>query len=213
MQIRSFKFLAILLLALGISGYVVIAHRGVGKSNKYFQAEKSRNIEEDVNQAKQKGLAEIVIPCPIATWAEAPTIDSVLSSDSAVVARLLDKKSTYADEKKTAVVTWLRFEVIDHIAGPQIPVLPAPRDVPEELARNFDPSSDFFVRVLGGSVNQDGVRVVCDGPFSEFSLNKNYVLFVFFDSDTTQSLGGFNFGPESVIPIDDNGKLPVRPWL
>jgi hypothetical protein len=209
-QRKSYIGVSILLLLVLIGGYSLIAQRraaGDRSGDKYFPAEHSKNITEDAQQAKQKGLSEIYIPAPKVTWVGAENIDTILTTDSVVFAKLADKESAFYDSDKTAIVTWLRFDVIQHIAGPSIPSLPPPSNVPEELTRNFHPSSTFFVRVLGGTLYQDGVKVIGDGPFSDLTVGNNFVLFAFFDADTEQALAGFNFGPQCVIPVDATGAL------
>lgn len=210
MRIKFYIVTGILVSLVLIVGYSLNAQRAGRDRNadKYFAAENSKNIEEDVRQAKRKGLSEIYIPAAKVTWAGAEDMDEVLRIDSIVYAKLVDKESTFENNYKTSIGTWLRFEVIDHLVGPPIPGLPPPADAPQRLTRDFTPSFNFLVRVPGGSLYQDGVKVISDGPFPEFQLNKRFVLVVFFDGDAQQALGGFNLGPQGVIPIDDKGALP-----
>jgi hypothetical protein len=210
MRTKFYGVIGILVLLILVVGYSLTAQRAGRNRNadKYFEAENSKNIEEDVRQAKRKGLSQIYIPSPKQTWVGAEDMDEVLRRDSVVYAKLVDKESAFFDNDKTSIVTWLRFEVIDHVVGPPIPGLPPPSNAPERLTRNFTPSFNFLVRVPGGSLHQDGVKVISDGPFPEFQSNNRFVLFVFFDSDAQEAEGGFNLGPQGVIPIDNKGALP-----
>ncbi len=207
-RMRVYRIAGVLIIVLIVAAiYTLVAHQQQ-KATRYFQTTRSKNIVEDVEQAKQKGLSEIHIPIPKVTGPEANDIDTMLLSDSVVVARLIDKESAFYDDTKSVIVTWLRFEPSTHIAGPAIPNLPLPSNAPDRLTR-IAAQASFLVRVYGGTIHEAGVKVVSDSPLAELPVGSNFVLFVFFDRDATEAFGGLNYGPQSVIRIDEAGKVHV----
>jgi hypothetical protein len=203
---RIHRVAGILIIILIVAAICTLVAHQQQRVAHYFQTTRSKNIVEDVQQAKQKGLSEIHIPIPKVTGPEATSIDTMLLADSAIVAKLVDKESTFYDESKSAVVTWLRFEVSSHIAGPPIPNLPLPSNAPDRLTK-ISAQPNFLVRVYGGTIHEGGVKVVSDSPLSELSVGANFVLFVFFDRDATETLAGLNYGPQSVIEVDETGMV------
>jgi hypothetical protein len=203
---RLRRIAGILIVVLILAAICTLVAHQQQRTTHYFQTTRSRNIVEDVQQAKQKGLSEIHIPVPKVTGPEANNIDNMLLADSVILARLVDKESTFYDDSKSAIVTWLRFEQSTHIAGPSIPNLPLPSNAPDRLTK-FAARPSFLVRVYGGTLHEAGVKVVSDSSLAELPLGANFVLFVFFDRDATEAFGGLNYGPQSAIRIDEAGKV------
>ncbi len=204
---HSILFCALLLLL--VAGFSLLAQRKQDR-NKYFRTQNSRNISDDVQQAKSKGISEIHIPLPKVTLSGAANINEVVRADSVVYAKLIDKQSTFYDNDNTMIVTWLRFNVITPIAGPSVPP-EQPLNGPDRLKRDFLPSYSFLVRVFGGTLYQDGVKVVSDSSVAELPVGETFVLFTYFDPDRQDALAGFNFGPESILHVDSSGRLSTGP--
>jgi hypothetical protein len=203
---RFRRIAGIVIIVLVIAGVYRLIARQQRSVTSYFQAHRSKSISEDVQQAKDQGLSEIHLPLPKITGPEAENINDILQVDSVVVARLTGKETTFLDVDKKVIVTWLRFELVDHIAGPTLPFLQLPSKAPEKLKKT-SAQQTFLVRVFGGTLYEAGVKVISDSTLAELPVDEKYVLFLFIDHDASEALAGLNFGPQGVIPIDNRGKV------
>jgi len=166
----------------------------------------SKNIPEDVEHARQHGLTEIQVPAPKVALTLPTNIDRALKQDSVVIASLEKQVSTFYDEDKTAIVTWFKFRLMEQLSGRQ-PLTAAafPKGAPEAVLTNANGNS-FVIRVFGGTLYLNGVKVDSQGAYPHLTTGTKYLLFVFVDQDESgQTVLGLNYGAEGIIKINDDG--------
>jgi len=138
------------------------------------------------------------------TYSEFPDMETAAALCSIVVARPVAAVSRVDDEER--IVSSYRFQTVEVLSEPRAPEMTYTFNgtVPPELGRFQE--GDFLVTVLGGTKDVDGVEVTSKyDDFELFSVGKEYLLFLNFD--TTKTVGGLSMGPLGALEIGGDGTL------
>lgn len=131
-------------------------------------------------------------------------MDTAAAVYTIVIAKPVAAASLLSEEE--LIVTLYRFKTIEVLSEPD------PSKHPYTFSGNFHhelgtfESGDFLVSTRGGTANIDGVEVTTKyDDFDIFSLDKEYLLFL--DFDTTKTVGGMDMGPLGALEINGDGTL------
>lgn len=164
------------------------------------------SVREHVRLAKLRNERKITVPASYlsATYAMFPDMETAAALSTIVVARPVAEVGRLS--KEGHIVTSYKFQTVETLSepGPSKRPFTFSGEIPAELGALGD--GEYMVTVRGGTKEVDGVEVTMKyDDYELFSLGKEYLLFVEFD--TTGRLGALKMGPLGALKIGDDGKL------
>lgn len=176
------------------------------------QAEKKSqlSIPGAVELAKARGERRVVIQglptLYLKLAGSSEELDGRLSDYTVVIGKLVDQAGYKADD--AVIRTWNKFKVVDNLSqgstGP--PYFPWP-PVPDRLLPLKE--DEILVHTHGGVVNLDGVEVIqSDIDVPPFKKSQKYLLVLAYDPSARK--GFLEIGPQSLLPVNDDGSLDER---
>jgi hypothetical protein len=163
-------------------------------------------LEERVRLAKLKGQHKLVVPKSHRTsmYVGFKDMDTAAAVYAIIIAKPVAAIGRLDDEGR--IVTSYKFKTVEVLSEPAPSRFPHTfsGELPDEL-QPFE-KDEFMVTTLGGTTVVDGVEVTTKyDDYEAFSLSKNYLMFL--DFDTTHKVGGMDMGPLSALTIDDDGSM------
>jgi hypothetical protein len=202
----------VLKLALAIAAIAILTTLGVrayypgrGTPNvqsKEFLVERG-SLVEIAQRKKAEGQDKARISGLIIDYGGAGDLDEALRNYSVFVAEPIESKSFPLES--SSIQTWYRFRILETLARKDY--LPCPTcspvaQIPKEMRQ---PNSDeFFVHVIGGVIDVDGIEITQPYTSLYFETGNKYLMFVNLAPSQVAKVAG---GPAGAFRLDKNDSL------
>ena len=163
-------------------------------------------LGERVKLAKLRDERKITIQSSYgnSTYSVPGDMETAAALYTIVVAKPVAAVGRLNEEER--IVTSYKFQTVETLSepGPSKWPFTFSGELPPELGAFGD--GEYMVTIRGGTKEIDGVVVTVKyDDFELFSIGKEYLLFL--DFDTTKTVGGLAMGPLGALEIGDDGTL------
>ena len=186
-------------------GMAVLFLASVGAALMQTDTGHTTRLAEHVARAKARGMKRVEMPAPLPTYAEVNSVSEALRSYTLVTAEVVGSQSV-ASSDEYQIFTFYKFRVLDNLSNKLMPAVEA---MPAAESLLPISSGEFVLRMQGGEVERDGIRVRSRGDTPPFTSAKQYMLFLAFHPDAG-GLASLEIGPTGVYTVEKGKMVPLE---
>ncbi|MBC7928140.1 MAG: hypothetical protein H7039_21045 [Bryobacteraceae bacterium] len=159
------------------------------------------------DEARRESRETVTIVAPVATYAKFNGFDDIIVEATVLRARLVAKRGFPAENNNSNVDTALRFEILEFVAGREIPPGSLPDALPEDF--RYVGNHEFIAVVPGGSIEIDGVYIEStNSEFDELSIGIEYMVIARFEEG---QFARVLYGPSGIFEVSQGqGLTPMN---
>ena len=187
-------------------GTALLFLASVGAALMQTETGHATRLAEHVARAKARGMKQVEMPAPQPTYAEVNSLSEALRYYTLVTAEVVGSQSV-ASSDEYQIFTLYKFRVLDNLSNKPLPAVEAMPEAAESLLPIS--SGEFVLRMQGGEVERDGIRVRSRGDTPPFTSAKQYMLFLAFHPDAA-GLASLEIGPAGVYTVEKGKIVPLE---